>query len=87
MPGRSTPVSTAPTSMVVEARSWMGPAILSVKARATSVAPSKSSSRQRLPNTPAVIEPPETLETRETPRSIPRSFSRQRIPRWKTIAR
>src|SRR5216683_2798406 len=87
VPGRSAPVTTAPMSMVVDASSWMGPATFSAKARPTLVARSKSSSRQRLPRTPAVIEPPETLETRASPRSIPRSFSRQSAPRWNTMAR
>ena len=48
---------------------------------------SKASSSQASASTPAVIEPPETLETRVEPRSQPSSFSRQSAPRWKSIAR
>jgi hypothetical protein len=42
---------------------------------------------QRWPNTPAVIDPPETLEMRASFGRYPASFSRQSEPTWKSIAR
>ena len=38
-------------------------------------------------NSPEVIEPPETLETRSSFLRNPSSFKRQSEPRWKSIAR
>jgi hypothetical protein len=42
---------------------------------------------QFIPSAPDVIEPPETLDTRESFFKKPRSFSRQSAPPWNSIAR
>ena len=85
-PGSSAPRVIAGKSIVSPAsrRTGSTTALAKFVARFPS---SKSSSFQASASTPAVIEPPETLDTRATPRSSPSSFSRQSAPRWKSIAR
>lgn len=48
---------------------------------------SHASRFQFFARTPAVIEPPETLEIRSSFGSRPTSLSRQSTPTWNTIAR
>src|SRR5262245_60775438 len=47
----------------------------------------KSKDVQASPSTPAVMEPPDTLEIRSSRGSQPISFKRQRAPTWKRDAR
>ena len=76
----------APASMVRPARPRMGSTTSAWNAFATP-APSKARRLHLSPSTPAVIEPPETLETRARRRRYPASLSRHSTPTWNTIAR
>jgi len=80
------PPRTAPASTVSPARLRTGSTSAFPKPAATPWA-SKPSSFQCRPRTPAVIEPPETLEIRSSLGSQPASFRRQSDPTWNSMAR
>src|SRR6187402_511528 len=86
LPGRSAPRRTTGMSTVRPASPRTGSTIAATNARATPCS-SRSSRDQPCPSAPAVIEPPETLETRSRRGRKPSSFRRQSAPRWKSIAR
>ena len=54
---------------------------------AATPAPSKARLAQFSASTPAVIDPPETLETRHSLRSQPAWLRRRTVPTWNSIAR
>ena len=73
-------------SIVVDASRRSGATTSAVNACAT---PSPSNCRrpQCRPSVAAVIEPPDTLDTRSSFTRNPSSFSRHSAPTWNTIAR
>ncbi len=77
----SSPRSTAHTSIVLPARWISSAATVSASSGATPVCGSKCSAFQCLASTPAVIEPPDTLEMRSSFGSQPSSLSRHSAPR------
>src|ERR1700722_19953178 len=79
------PENTLGTSMLLPARSNRGWATGSSEA-ATPSDP-KSSSDHLVASTPAVIDPPETDDTRALTESKPASLRRWSAPRWNNMAR
>ena len=76
---------SAPTITLVA--STVRPASARMGATKVGSSPSASSFGQASASAPAVIEPPETLETRSSRLSQPASCSRQTTPTWNSMAR
>src|SRR5918994_6964370 len=72
--------------IVVDASRRNGATTSAANARATPP-PSNCSRPQRRPSAAAVIEPPDTLDTRSSLGRNASSFSRHNAPTWKSIAR
>ena len=86
VPGSRMPPITPVTSSVWSARRRIGSTTWGTKS-SLAAAGRKLSWPHLRPSSPAVIEPPETLEIRLTVPSTLASWSRQSVPIWNSIAR